>query len=562
LSLGMGQRRGGGAAAAAAAGALCGLVELAGFAAAAAAGGGGSWRCVPRHLRLAVAPEPGAMRVSWTAPSAECSFEVEYWRTDGAGPRGRVDEAAAGETYGPRDLCGPSQATDPANFRDPGFFFHAEMVTLDPATNYNYSVTGYPAGLDARSGRGLGAGLRSGEKIDAEASSSALSWFRSAPAVGAPFSMVTFMDVGEPFDAEPHSPGGFVVTSAATQDVLAGAPAPVSAPEYAAQPASALPYSLVLHSGDLSYARGEGEVWERWMDMIEPLSSHAPYMISMGNHECLWAGPSSSEGGWGPAPDFRPVWGQYGNDSGGECCVPAAKRFSAMPGGVLGRTPSPLYQPVPGVETPPGADGGNPPYWYSFDYGAAHFVIFSTEHDFTPGSEQLSWLERDLSRVDRTKTPWVIGSAHRPAYTSFVHLDLQPVSLALALTLEPLLAKYEVNLMLYGHVHTYERTCPLRDGECVGSAMGGGGRNVKLQGGTVHVTIGCGGHSLNIGVPTIKSGWSEVVHVDFGYGRLEVLNASHAAWEFVRVERGAEQPPPSPTRAPEVLDRTFFQRLP
>ena len=46
------------------------------------------------------------------------------------------------------------------------------------------------------------------------------------------------------------------------------------------------------------------------------------------------------------------------------------------------------------------------------------------------------------------------------------------------------------------------------------------------------------------------------------YGRLEVLNASHAAWEFVRVERGAEQPPPSPTRAPEVLDRTFFQRLP
>ena len=205
--------------------------------------------------------------------------------------------------------------------------------------------------------------------------------------------MVTFMDVGEPFDAEPHSPGGFAVTTVAGHDVLAS-----GSESRATAPASPHPYSLVLHSGDLSYARGEGEVWERWMDMIEPLSSHAPYMVSMGNHECLWAGPSSAGGGWGPAPDFRPIYGQYGNDSGGECCIPAAHRFSAMPGGVLGQTPSPLYQDLPPHEPSPSADA-NPPYWYSFDYGAAHFVIFSTEHDFTPGSKQLEWVERDLASV-------------------------------------------------------------------------------------------------------------------------------------------------------------------
>ena len=497
------------------------------------------------------------MRVSWTAPSAECQFEVEFWRADGAGPRGKVGEVAAGETYGPHDMCGPSPATDPANFRDPGFFFHAEMAPLDPATHYNYSVTGFPAGAGAGAGAGTGTGpdlaLRegSGAGSGAAKSSTSLSWFWSAPAPGGPFSMVTFMDVGEPFDAEPHSPGGFAVTTVAGHDVLAS-----GSESRATAPASPHPYSLVLHSGDLSYARGEGEVWERWMDMIEPLSSHAPYMVSMGNHECLWAGPSSAGGGWGPAPDFRPIYGQYGNDSGGECCIPAAHRFSAMPGGVLGQTPSPLYQDLPPHEPSPSADA-NPPYWYSFDYGAAHFVIFSTEHDFTPGSKQLEWVERDLASVNRAKTPWVIGSAHRPAYTSFVMHDLQPVSLALAMTIEPLLAKYDVNLMLYGHVHTHERTCPLRDAECVGSAMGGGGRLVELRGGTVHLTVGCGGHSLNLGIPVIKSGWSEAVHVDFGYGRLEVLNGTHAAWEFVRVQRGDA---PGTPAAPEVLERTVYQR--
>ena len=52
----------------------------------------------------------------------------------------------------------------------------------------------------------------------------------------------------------------------------------------------------------------------------------------------------------------------------------------------------------------------NPPFWYSFSYGPVHFTVLSTEHDAAPGSEQHAWLEEDLMRVDRCRTPWLVVS--------------------------------------------------------------------------------------------------------------------------------------------------------
>ncbi len=45
--------------------------------------------------------------------------------------------------------------------------------------------------------------------------------------------------------------------------------------------------------------------------------------------------------------------------------------------------------------------------WYSFNYGNIHFVMMSTEHNFTVGSLQYEWIVADLSGVDRVITPWV-----------------------------------------------------------------------------------------------------------------------------------------------------------
>lgn len=64
-----------------------------------------------------------------------------------------------------------------------------------------------------------------------------------------------------------------------------------------------------------------------------------------------------------------------GNDSGGECGVAVAKRF-IMPDREADASEN--RGPVP----------SNAPFWYSFEYGAAHFTVISTEHDFHKHSDQ------------------------------------------------------------------------------------------------------------------------------------------------------------------------------
>ena len=44
--------------------------------------------------------------------------------------------------------------------------------------------------------------------------------------------------------------------------------------------------------------------------------------------------------------------------------------------------------------------------------------MMSTEHNFEPGSRQFMWLENDLKKIDRKKTPWVIIGGHRAMYAS------------------------------------------------------------------------------------------------------------------------------------------------
>jgi hypothetical protein len=119
---------------------------------------------------------------------------------------------------------------------------------------------------------------------------------------------------------------------------------------------------------------------------------------------------------------------------------------------------------------------------------------------------QLAWLEEDLKAVDRTKTPWLILTAHHALYctsitmgvtatnptgpkdgkdngtaTKMLHesqakLQLPPgksyrgcigtgedfIEEARA-ELEPLMLKYGVDLYFAGHEHNYETTFPIRN---------------------------------------------------------------------------------------------------
>ena len=93
--------------------------------------------------------------------------------------------------------------------------------------------------------------------------------------------------------------------------------------------------------------------------------------------------------------------------------------------------------------------------------GLIHFVSISTEHDFRRGSPQYAWLVNDLQLINRTLSPWVVFSGHRPMYINSVYNEGfesdQVVAKLLREHLEELLFTYKVNLAVYGHDHVYQR---------------------------------------------------------------------------------------------------------
>jgi hypothetical protein len=190
-------------------------------------------------------------------------------------------------------------------------------------------------------------------------------------------------------------------------------------------------YQLLVHPGDISYARGYATQWDNYHHQLEPIISTLPYMTQHGNHERDY--PNSGD---------RFGWAY---DSGGECGVQLERRFT---------------MPQAGPDKP----------WYSFDFGPIHFLQYSTEHVFAPGSEQHNWVLADLAAVDRHQTPWVVVAGHRPLYICSVN-DLpedgdQLIAIELRAAFEQVFVDYKVDLTLHGHHHTYQRTCPIIAGQC------------------------------------------------------------------------------------------------
>lgn len=92
------------------------------------------------------------------------------------------------------------------------------------------------------------------------------------------------------------------------------------------------------------------------------------------------------------------------------------------------------------------------------------FCIADTEHDWRPGTEQYKFIEHCLSTADREKQPWLIFLAHRVlGYSSGEFYGIEgtfeePMGRD---SFQELWQKYKVDIALYGHVHNYERTCPI-----------------------------------------------------------------------------------------------------
>ncbi|KAK8450869.1 hypothetical protein SEVIR_6G115900v4 [Setaria viridis] len=293
--------------------------------------------------------------------------------------------------------------------------------------------------------------------------------------------------------------------------------------------------SLVLMVGDMTYANqylstgGKGVPcfscsfpnapiresyqprWDGWGRFMEPITSKIPLMVIEGNHEIEPQG------------------------HGGEVTFASyLARFA-----------------VPSKES-----GSNTKFYYSFNAGGIHFIMLGAYVDYNHTGAQYSWLEKDLQRVDRRVTPWVVAAWHPPWYNSYSS-HYQEFE-CMRQEMEDLLYRHRVDIVFSGHVHAYERmnrvfNYTLDPCGPVYITIGDGGNIEKIDidhaddagkcpsPGDNHPEIGGVCH-LNFTSGPAKGKfcwdqqpeWSAYRESSFGHGILEVVNSTYALWTWHR----------------------------
>ncbi|TKW11382.1 hypothetical protein SEVIR_6G229800v4 [Setaria viridis] len=256
-------------------------------------------------------------------------------------------------------------------------------------------------------------------------------------------------------------------------------------------------YDIVFHIGDLPYANGYISQWDQFTAQVAPITAKKPYMIASGNHERTW----TNSGGF-----FN------GKDSGGEC-------------GVLAETM--YYYPAENRAN----------FWYKVDYGMFRFCIADSEHDWREGTEQYKFIEHCLSTVDRKHQPWLIFAAHRVlgySSNSWYAMEGSFEEPEGRESLQKLWQKYRVDIAFFGHVHNYERTCPLYQSQCM---TGEKSHYSGTMNGTIFVVAGGGGSHLSDYTTAIPK-WSIFRDQDFGFVKLTAFNHSSLLFEYKKSSDG------------------------
>jgi len=105
--------------------------------------------------------------------------------------------------------------------------------------------------------------------------------------------------------------------------------------------------------------------------------------------------------------------------------------------------------------------------YYSVDYGSLHLISIDTELRDAAGNQvmdgkgdQYDWLAKDLAS---NRLPFTIVYFHKPPYSKGSHdSDTESDMKNMREKVNPLFEKFNVDIVLSGHSHVYERTKPLR----------------------------------------------------------------------------------------------------
>jgi uncharacterized protein (TIGR03382 family) len=149
-------------------------------------------------------------------------------------------------------------------------------------------------------------------------------------------------------------------------------------------------------------------------------------------------------------------------------------------------------------------------HYYSFDWGHVHFVALDANCAMGMASQdrcslaaQRKWLDQDLAA---SNAPWKVVFLHYPPWSSGDH-GSQPM---IRREFSPLFEKHEVDLVLTGHDHHYERSYPMK-----GNGVGRSGEHNPT-----YLVVGGGGASLRP-FKTGKPSWTAVRN-DRDHGYLDV----------------------------------------
>lgn len=261
--------------------------------------------------------------------------------------------------------------------------------------------------------------------------------------------------------------------------------------------------AAILHAGDLSYANCNQPIWDTYGRMVEPVASKTGWMVGPGNHEIEW---------------------MIGDDDGSN----VFKAFEA-------RYKMPEVKPAEMGPITISALGGCTPSefqseynyglsFYSFSAGLTHVTFLNCYSTSDPQSEQYLWTKKDFSSVDRRLTPWLVVVMHCPWYNSNTAHDNEKQTVEMKDSMEQLFKDYGVNVAFQGHVHAYERTHPVFNGNLDSTA-------------TTYINIGdagnAEGHASTYNYPTPV--WSAFRNgTQYGHGVFTVYNATIASWEWNR----------------------------
>ncbi|KAH8964065.1 hypothetical protein BDL97_04G044600 [Sphagnum fallax] len=252
----------------------------------------------------------------------------------------------------------------------------------------------------------------------------------------------------------------------------------------------------LLYVGDLSYADNYPFYyqvrWDTWSRLIESSAAYQPWIWTSGNHEI----------------EFLPEVGE----------TKIFKSFKA-------RFPTPYK-----------ASNSTSQLWYSIKRGSAHIIVLASYSSYGIFSPQWTWLQTELSTVDRNVTPWLLVLLHCPWYNSNAASYMAGESMRVVF--EQMVVTSQVDVVFAGHVHAYERTFPvsnilynITNGLCIPELN---------PAAPTYIVIGDGGNnegpSSTFTEP--QPNYSAYREASFGHGLFDIKNRTHAIWTWHRNQDG------------------------